>query len=86
MPFRVTDVGGGNEEVVQLDLFLQFGPMEMRVEQFDLVSKTWQPVDVGIRDDGLLAKGSVILGAGAQVLYTPRLGQDRGIFRVICIE
>mgnify|MGYP001163512990 CR=1 FL=1 len=86
LPFRVTDVGSGNEEMVQLDLFLQFGPMEMRVEQFDLVSKTWQPVDVGIRDDVLSTKGSVVLGAGAQVLYTPRLGQDRGIFRVICIE
>ena len=86
LPFRVTGVDGGNDEVVKLDLFLQFGPMKMKVEQYDLATKSWVPVAIGTSVDAPLAEGSITLGAGAQALYAPRTGQDRGIFRVVCIE
>ena len=85
LPFSVIDFGdvGG---FVRLDLFLEKGPMEMAVEEFNLVTKSWERITVGITSDGIGDQGSVILGSGSQVLYSSRTNQTRGIFRVICIE
>ena len=71
---------------MRLDLFLEKGPMEMAVEEFNLVTKSWERITVGITSDGIGDQGSVILGSGSQVLYSSRTNQTRGIFRVICIE
>ena len=85
LPFRVIDLGD-SDGFVKLDLFLDRGPMEMAVEEFNLTTKTWERLTVGVSADGNANQGSVILGSGQQALYSPRAKQTRGIFRVICIE
>jgi hypothetical protein len=85
LPFRVIDLGDA-DGFVKLDLFLDRGPMEMAVEEFNLTTKTWERLTVGVSADGNANQGSVILGSGQQALYSPRTNQTRGIFRVICIE
>ncbi|MDA7882395.1 hypothetical protein N9A94_08835 [Akkermansiaceae bacterium] len=86
LPFRVTGIVGGGEGFVKLDLFLQFGPMDMKVEEFNLATKTWVPVGIGTSIEAVPTEGTITLGSGAQALFAPRAGQTRGIFRVVCIE
>ncbi|YCM46501.1 hypothetical protein V2O64_10770 [Verrucomicrobiaceae bacterium 227] len=85
LPFSVIDLGD-NQGFIKLDLFLQKGPMEMAVEEFNLTTKSWERIPVGVTADGSANQGSVLLSSGLQVVYSPRANQSRGIFRVICIE
>lgn len=89
VPFRVIDLDclnleGG--EFVKLDLFLERGPMEMAIEEFNLTTRQWEMVPVRSGPDDAVNQGSIILAAGQQVIYSPRMNQARGIFRVICLD
>ena len=87
VPFRVIDLDGLNlvsGEWIKLDLFLDRGPMEMAVEEFNLVTRVWETIPVRASMEEAEDQGAVLLGAGRQVIYSPRMNQDRGIFRVIC--
>ncbi len=89
VPFRVIDFGCVNfpqGEFVRLDLFLEKGPIEMIVEELNLETREWEQVPIRLAPDDASNKAAVILDAGHQVIYSPQMGQTRGIFRVVCTD
>lgn len=89
LPFRVLKVESPADlpdGFVKLDLFLERGPLEMTVEEFNLVTRQWEVVPIRTAREASPDQGSVFLDAGRQVLYSPRHQQSRGIFRVVCLD
>lgn len=59
--------------------------MEMIVEELNLTTRAWAQIPIRLDPEDGIDEGAVILDAGQQVIYSPRIPQTRGFFRVICI-
>lgn len=88
-PFRIVsldclDIEGS--ELVKIELELDFDSLTMALEEFDLATKSWHRIPIRTDENPNIDQAELVLAAGRRIIYSPRMNQERGIFRVVCLE